>query len=283
MNQITINNNTMPVLYGCDFYVAQEPFFHPDRILDFNVLIYVTEGIIYVTEEDTDYTVSAGELLFLKAGLHHYGKKETPVGTRWHFIHFYTKNMTGQKNFVPDHTPAPQYDTSEFDITLPKKLSYLSKSSLEKQIAAYTDYFHSTDTKKRWYLNVNLFDLLSEIAFYNGNHDQSLPLSDEIAFFLEKNACEPFHAEILEKKFHLSYKYMAFTFKKEKNQTMQQYHTMMRMNIACRLLKSTLLSIGEISSKIGYTDMLYFSRCFHREIGCSPTEYRKKSFMLSTT
>ena len=283
MNRIYINNNTMPVLYGCDFYVAQEPFLHPDRTLDFHVLIYVTEGLIYVTEEDTDYTVAAGELLFLKAGLHHYGKKEIPVGTKWHFIHFYTNNIPEQKIFIPDHTPAPQYDTNEFDIILPKKISGLAKCRLETEIASYTDYFHSTDTKKRWYLNVNLFDLLSEIAFYNDNSDTSLSLSDEIAFFLEKNACEPFHAEILEKQFHLSYKYMAFTFKKEKQQTMQQYHTQMRMNIACRLLKSTLLSIGEISSKVGYNDMLYFSRCFHREIGCSPTEYRKKSFMLSTS
>ena len=70
---------------------------------------------------------------------------------------------------------------------------------------------------------------------------------------------------------------MAHLFKKEKGVTMQQYHNSVRMDEACRLLCSTLMSIGEIADKLGFSDVLYFSRCFHTYTGKSPSAYRKES------
>lgn len=89
MNQLVLNNLTMPILDYCDCCIALTPFFHGDRILDFDVLIYVTAGTIYVTEETSDYAVNAGELLFLKSNVHHFGKYEIPRHTKWHFAHFH--------------------------------------------------------------------------------------------------------------------------------------------------------------------------------------------------
>lgn len=37
-----------------------------DRMADFNVMILVTDGVMYVSENDIDYEIRAGELLFLK-------------------------------------------------------------------------------------------------------------------------------------------------------------------------------------------------------------------------
>lgn len=68
---------------------------------------------------------------------------------------------------------------------------------------------------------------------------------------------------------------MAAVFKREKRVTMQQFHTGVRMENACKLLRSTLLPVGEIGHRVGYADMLYFSRCFHAVMGMNPTEYRK--------
>ena len=70
---------------------------------------------------------------------------------------------------------------------------------------------------------------------------------------------------------------MSQLFKKEKGVTMQQYHNSVRMDEACRLLCSTLMSIGEIADKLGFSDVLYFSRCFRNYTGKSPSAYRKDS------
>ena len=49
MNEITMNNVILPVVSSCDYLAAQESFFHADRIADFHVMIYVTDGCIPVT------------------------------------------------------------------------------------------------------------------------------------------------------------------------------------------------------------------------------------------
>ena len=43
---------------------------------------------------------------------------------------------------------------------------------------------------------------------------------------------------------------------------------------ACDLLKTTDLSVKEISYSLGFSDPLYFSRFFKAETGLSPTEYK---------
>lgn len=275
MNSIILNNISMPVLDGCDMCAASEPFFHADRIADFNVLIYVIEGTIYVTEEQTDYTVNAGEMLFLKKGVHHFGKREIPKGTRWYFIHFFFREENGLDSFVPESSPIAQYEPVKYNIELPKKLSGLEGSAIEKKLAEFTEYFHSDNKMKKWNINSVLFELLSSIAFYGKYDAASESIPNRISEYLNRNYKEPFSASMLEQEFYLSYKHMAAVFKKEKGITMQQYHVSLRMNEACRLLKSTLMPIGEIGEAVGYGDMLYFSRCFRKFCGMSPTEYRK--------
>ncbi len=84
-----------------------------------------------------------------------------------------------------------------------------------------------------------------------------------------------FSAEDVAKEFFLSYKHLAATFKKEKGMSMQQFHNRIRMQKAARILSSTGTSIAEIGEELGYKDALYFSRCFRRMYGMSPSEYRK--------
>ncbi len=51
-----------------------------------------------------------------------------------------------------------------------------------------------------------------------------------------------------------------------------------RIQMAKYFLKTTNLNIGEISQKIGYVDIYYFSRLFKKKTGRSPSSYRKKFF-----
>ena len=276
MHSIIFNNISMPVLNGCDLCAASEPFYHADRTIDFNVLIYVTEGTIYVTEGNTDYAVNQGELLFLKNGVRHFGKYEISKGTRWYFVHFYFSEQSDLNEFSPDNTPIVQYEPVRFYRKLPKFMSGLSGSSIENKINGLIEYFHSDDRMKKWNINLLLHSLLTEIAMYKTTGEKPASLSEKISAYISSHYTERFSAKELEKEFFLSYKYMASVFKKDMGITMQQFHISLKMNEACRLLKSTLLPIGEISDKVGYQDMLYFSRCFHNFTGMSPTEYRRK-------
>lgn len=284
MNEVCLNNRMLPLVWAFDLSAASEPFFHADRNLPYHVLIYVLEGAIYVTEEDADYQVQGGELLFLKSGCRHFGKKEIPRGTRWYYCHFFYEQTEEFPDFgaaeglKPDReSPLSAEGTPPLSVRLPKKLSGLRDSEIERKLAELTAFAHSGDGRKIWELNGRFFSVLEEIAFYSGEKDGSVRLSDKIAGFLSEHLTEDFSSEKLEKNFFLSYKHMAAVFKKEKQTTLWQYHQRARMGEACRLLKSTLCPVGEIAKTLGYQDMLYFSRCFHKFTGMSPTDYRKNA------
>ena len=236
-----------------------------ERITDFNVMIYVTDGTIYVTEEETDYEINAGEVFFLKSGAHHYGKYETKRGTRWYYAHFY----------LEDTKPAVSCYSAAQKIILPKKLTIPENGRIAHMIEKYSNDYCSDNVITLWKINSGFFDILTELAFINQPENTPQSLSDRICAYLTLHCCEPFSAKTLEHEFYLSYKYMAAVFKKELNTTMQQYHTKIRMNTACRLLRSTLMPIADVAAAVGYNDALYFSRCFHTVTGVSPSVYRK--------
>ncbi len=277
VNEIHISNISLPIINGCDCITASAPFHHADRVTDFNILIYVTEGAIYVTEEDTDYVVEPGELLFLKSGVHHFGKYEIKRGTCWYYAHFYLPNTTDLPLFVSSNNALPMYDSIRYQTILPKKLTHLTGTKLERSIQEFTKYFHSSDTMKGWNINYRLGQLLSDIALYDKYQENPLSLSEKICMYLSEHYNSSFSAKELESHFYLSYKYLAHIFKKEKDMTMQTYHNEIRMRNAQNLLKSTLMPIGEISRMLGFTDKLYFSRCFSHYTGMSPTQYRRNA------
>lgn len=276
MYRAEISSARLPVMCGCDFLAASEPFFHADRTAEFNIMIYVTEGVIYVTEGDTDYCVGAGELLFLKSGVRHFGKREIPRGTKWFFAHFFSED-SGLPLFAPDSGQIPPYTRTESSLKLPKYIRGLSGSDIERDISALVEYSRSEDSFKQWYINQRFFMLLSRLALAEYSRTEQPSLADRICGYLAEHRDEPFSADAVSREFYLSYKHLAAVFRHSKGMTMQQYHTSLRMNEACRLLRSTLMQVGEIAATLGYADMLYFSRCFHAQVGCSPSEYRKRT------
>ncbi len=59
-------------------------------------------------------------------------------------------------------------------------------------------------------------------------------------------------------------------------QNLRSFIKNLRMNLATKLLKDSANRIADVSLKIGYEDQSAFSRAFKKELGVSPTEYRKK-------
>ena len=258
--RISINERSLPVVSDCDLLTATEGFYHMDRIADFNVLIYVTEGVMYVTEEGQDYEIAAGDILFLKSGLRHYGRYETPRGTSWIYAHF----------CLPENS-----HKGGQDMLLPKKISFIKGSVTEEKLRMLCEYCHSTEPIKRIGKNALFFDILLEIL--SEQQPQNESLSDKICKYLDTQTHRAFSKELIENRFYLSYSHLAAEFRKEKGISMGRYHSDMQMKKACLLLRSTLMTVGEISASLGFSDMLYFSRKFHAFSGFSPTDYRKQA------
>ena len=277
MNEIIFNNASMPVVSGCGLLAASEPFFHTDRTADFHVMIYVLEGTIFVTEEDMDFEVNRGGLLFLKRGIRHFGKREIPRGTRWFYAHFYFDEEPVPEDFFASDKQILPYSPTRYSAVLPKDLTGLRGSETEKRILELWEQCSSDDISKGWYVNLRLAELLGFIALREWEKPAPKRLSDRIEEYLASHISEPFSAKEAEREFYLSYKRLAAVFKEEKGISMQQRHDRMRMDEACRLLRSTLIPVSDVAAAVGFSDPLYFSRRFREIIGSSPTEFRRSA------
>ncbi|MDR2631662.1 MAG: response regulator [Spirochaetaceae bacterium] len=74
---------------------------------------------------------------------------------------------------------------------------------------------------------------------------------------------------------NLSPAYLSALYKKHTGLNISEEITNVRIDTACYLLKSSGLSIKEISDKTGYSNQYYFSTSFKKKIGLSPSEYRE--------
>lgn len=280
MNELFLPNNRMPVVVDTNHYMNSRSFIHPDRCLDFHVLLYIRSGIFYVTEDETDYEISSGNAIFFKSGIRHCGKRTIPPECDWYFVHFRLPQEEEDRklpDFVPSLEPLPHNTPLAFRRSLPKMLKGIADTKLEQAIMELPALFHSEDPMRAWELNLRCFQLLSAIA-ESVSPTPEETLSDRICRYLAVHKYEKFSAPALEQAFFLSYKHLAAVFKKEKGLTMQQYHTGLRMRQAGNLLTSTLMPVSDISAQLGFSDVLYFSRCFHRFFGESPTQYRQTHY-----
>lgn len=58
--------------------------------------------------------------------------------------------------------------------------------------------------------------------------------------------------------------------------TPNKFLTHIRLEKAKYLILNSKYTFSEVAAKVGFADARYFSKCFKREVGCTPSEYREK-------
>lgn len=102
----------------------------------------------------------------------------------------------------------------------------------------------------------------------------------EAITFIEQNYALPITVEDMARRCNLDRSYFGKIFKETMGQSPQEFLINYRMTKAASLLKTTDLSVGEISLLVGYTNQLHFSRAFKNVFRISPREYRQKNKLI---
>lgn len=72
--------------------------------------------------------------------------------------------------------------------------------------------------------------------------------------------------------------YFRRTFKRETGKTPLEYLTDLRITRAKQLLERQAdITVTAVAQCVGFEDSLYFSACFKKKVGISPTEYRRRT------
>lgn len=87
---------------------------------------------------------------------------------------------------------------------------------------------------------------------------------------------ELLRAENLSKVFHLSPDYIGIYFKRNYQETLQQYIGRNRLKMVENLLLNSVMTVKEIACKMGYADSCHLVKSFQRVYGTSPLKYRQE-------
>lgn len=107
-----------------------------------------------------------------------------------------------------------------------------------------------------------------------------LPVSDSetlrmIVSFCTNNYAENISLSLLEEKLHLNKYYISHLFNDRLRLRFNDYINSLRVSEACRYLLNSDYSITEIGSRVGFNTPRTFNRAFMRQMGVSPTAYRR--------
>lgn len=98
-----------------------------------------------------------------------------------------------------------------------------------------------------------------------------------IARLIEEYLVSDHLQDILAEKLELSKDYIAKLFRGRSGMTISEYTTLLKMEKAKELLRTTNDKVYEIGEALGYSTTDYFTRLFKSCIGCTPAYFRKYS------
>ncbi|MBQ8309457.1 MAG: AraC family transcriptional regulator [Clostridia bacterium] len=135
------------------------------------------------------------------------------------------------------------------------------------------DYPHISELR-RGYLLALCAELLPRMTIVK------LPVGDSeslraIVSFCSRNYAENLSLSLLEEKLHLNKFYISHLLSGKLGLHFNDYVNSLRVSEACRYLSNSDYSITEIGSRVGFNTPRTFNRAFIKQMGVSPTEYRK--------
>ena len=106
--------------------------------------------------------------------------------------------------------------------------------------------------------------------------DIDLTVTERILSYCDENYMKGLSLDILSRETGLSKFYISKVFSNKIKISFPNYISFLRVSAAKSMLRSTDLSIQQISEKIGFATVRNFSRKFSEVTGLSPSEYRKR-------
>lgn len=132
--------------------------------------------------------------------------------------------------------------------------------------------FNTLTEVKKWIKKISM--KISEYVI-KGREDLSKILVNSAKEYIdEKYQDSELNINTICNHLHISQAYFSYIFKKDTQTTFVTYLTHMRMTKAKELLRNTNMKTFLIAEKVGFSESNYFSYCFKKNLGQSPSEYR---------
>ena len=247
---------------------------------DFVEIVYIIEGSSNHIINGEEFSVKAGDLLFINYGCTHAFNLENKVVAYNLMIRvdYFTKNMIKDDNLLymlaltsfekiqrelNNKSPLVSFDYAERgDIcNLFKNIEKeLSNNELGKSLILDS------------YINVLLCKIFRKIFVQNSDKDLLIP--QDILDYINEHFNEKISLSDLSQRCFYNPAYFSRLFKKAFNMSFTDYIMDLRLKRCCELLKKSDYTIDKIIEECGFSDRNTFYERFKNKYGCTPSEYR---------
>ncbi len=244
---------------------------HPERILDYHDLFYVTEGEWEVIQNGERFLLEADDVIILAAHQQHGGSVPCRDGTKTMYVHV---SAAEEDRFIN----ADEAKGGEEMMPLPTVIHCRDYPQVKSIFLEIVSTFSSQLPYRNARLDslfgrllVNLYD--AETKRRNAGHNDFV---DNVLRVIHASPQLYYTNEELATMFFVSPKTLVARFKAQTGSSPYQYQLNYKLrSIEAQLITQPQLKLYELAVNYGFYDEFHLSRVFKKVYGVSPREYRK--------
>ena len=243
---------------------------------DYHLTVHVVDGEGNIGDEVYQLEISVLPPWYLTIWCKLFYLTLLIVGIAWvinaHFVRKQLKEAKKQKEEILEQVQA--------------RMQFYANLADDLKNAAAHHSFEEVNHLVVSHLDVNASDNESEPAMIVDLHAPQAPevemdemdkkLLNQIREMIEENMVDSdFNVSMLQEKMGMGNKQLYRKLKALTGQTPVEYIRDMRMQKAAKLLKAGKFSVSEVMYTVGFSNSSYFSKCFSKAFGMTPTEFMR--------
>ena len=258
------------------YYRIRTPGYHfSGEKHTFFELTYVDTGVLYTEVDGCLYKLGEKDMILYGPGQHHTQYTDDKQSVSYVTILF---NMVNTVENVQDNW----YDILINKIFPYNKKTYTLIKTLVQESSTGIPYMNSlmhcllTETIIRLLQGEYVGSSAQPSSVVRQNYQDEL--FDRVLAFVESKIYEPLTIAEICQQFSLSRSSLQLLFKNAVNQSPKKYISDLKLEKSCQMLRENKYTVSEISLKLGYSSIHYFSNAFSQKYHISPSEYAKRIY-----
>ncbi len=243
------------MLWFGEFISPQKDWKHLTRRLFEYEMMIVTEGELYIADDDREYHVREGEYLIMSP-------TRVQRGTRVCKCRFYWMH------FRCDALPA--------SVSLPPQAAFMDRETIETlaHMLLQSEAEHPRSIRSRYLATQLLLELAESRTEDEAGLSQRQQLVDSVKTFITYHRFSEIKVKDIADALGYHEKYLSAVFHETEGVTLKRYLIHMRLAEAKRLLLETDYTVSEVAYYLNFPSPHNFSRFFRQETGQTATAFR---------